>query len=162
MWAGFNIRILLCDWAPSVDRHTAPATCVRASSQEVGVSCPEAFFTMGRVRRWRFSPSYANLRTDREPGVRQAEPADRGKMHSGSIARLAADNRSSHRVLSEIHSSLTSSLRRGMTLMTSPPLVLTTMLLPTASSTSMDSVFLRIRHQRSTETNAHYWPNKAL
>lgn len=48
----------------------------------------------------------------------------------------------SYRVLSEIHSSLTSSFSRGITLITSPPRVLTKMLLPTASSTSMDSVFL--------------------
>lgn len=46
-------------------------------------------------------------------------------------------------VLSEIHSSLTSSFNLGITLITSPPLVLTTMLLPTASSTSIDSVFLQ-------------------
>lgn len=45
-------------------------------------------------------------------------------------------------VLSEIHSSLTSSLRRGRILITSPPLVLTTILEHTASSTSIDSVFL--------------------
>lgn len=48
----------------------------------------------------------------------------------------------SYLVLSEIHSSLTSSFSRGITLITSPPRVLTRMLLPTASSTSMDSVFL--------------------
>lgn len=47
-----------------------------------------------------------------------------------------------HLVLSEIHSSLISSLRRGRILITSPPRVLTTMLLPTASRTSMVSVFL--------------------
>lgn len=50
-------------------------------------------------------------------------------------------------VLSEIHSSLTSSFSLGSTLITSPPLVLTTMLLPTASNTSIDSVFLQ-RQQR--------------
>lgn len=46
-------------------------------------------------------------------------------------------------VLSEIHSSLTSSFSLGSTLITSPPLVLNTMLLPTASNTSIDSVFLQ-------------------
>lgn len=46
-------------------------------------------------------------------------------------------------VLSEIHSSLTSSFSLGSTLITSPPLVLTTMLLPTASNTSIDEVFLQ-------------------
>lgn len=48
-------------------------------------------------------------------------------------------------VLSEIHSSLTSSFSLGNTLITSPPLVLTTMLLPTASNTSIVEVFLQQR-----------------
>ena len=47
-----------------------------------------------------------------------------------------------HLVLSEIHSSLMSSLSLGRILMTSPLRVFTTMLLPTASSTSIVSVFL--------------------
>lgn len=53
-----------------------------------------------------------------------------------------------HLVLSEIHSSLTSSFSRGITLITSPPRVLTMMLLPTASSTSMDSVFLQMQQMK--------------
>lgn len=47
-----------------------------------------------------------------------------------------------HLVLSDIHSSLISSCSLGKILITSPVLVLTTMLLPTASRTSMDSTFL--------------------
>ncbi len=54
-------------------------------------------------------------------------------------------------VLSEIHSSLTSSFSLGSTLITSPPLVLTTMLLPTASNTSIDSVFLQRRKESDTK-----------
>ena len=45
-------------------------------------------------------------------------------------------------VLSEIHSSFTSSFILGIILRTSPVLWVTTMLLPTLSKTSMDSVFL--------------------
>lgn len=64
--------------------------------------------------------------------------------HSSSPWYSGRNQRSvlSYLVLSEIHSSLTSSFSLGITLITSPPRVLTTMLLPTASSTSMDSVFL--------------------
>lgn len=47
-----------------------------------------------------------------------------------------------HLVLSDIHSSLISSCSLGKILITSPVLVLTTMLLPSASRTSIDSTFL--------------------
>lgn len=47
-----------------------------------------------------------------------------------------------HLVLSDIHSSLISSCSLGKIRITSPVLVLTTMLLPTASRTSIDSTFL--------------------
>lgn len=65
--------------------------------------------------------------------------------------------------LSEIHSSLTSSFSLGSTLITSPPLVLTTMLLPTASNTSIDSVFLQ-RQQKlhlinNSDTQMNSWRN---
>jgi hypothetical protein len=46
-----------------------------------------------------------------------------------------------YRVLSEIHSSLTASWTRGSTRKTCGPRESTLMLLPTASMTSMDSVF---------------------
>ena len=58
---------------------------------------------------------------------------------------------SEKRVLSEIHSSLTSSLRRGKTRITSRPRASTRILLPTASMTSTVSVF-RSSHGRA-ETN---------
>ncbi|KAA8579812.1 hypothetical protein FQN60_006905 [Etheostoma spectabile] len=87
--------------------------------------------------------------------------ADSGVEQRGFVARVssyeeqqvtvldAGDARVQQVVGAQIHSSLMSSFSLGITLITSPPLVLTTMLLPTASSTSIDSVFL----QRQQKTN---------
>ncbi len=118
---------------------TAPATRVRTSSQVVTTSCPLASFTIGWVRRCLFSPSYENLRE----GEPETGPVDKVWVCVNKEKMFSYfKSLSAHLVLSDIHSSLTSSFRRGIILMTSPPLVLTTMLEPTASSTSIDSVFL--------------------
>ena len=54
------------------------------------------------------------------------------------------------RVLSEIHSSFTSSFRRGSTRITWAPRVSTRMLAPSASSTSTDSVLVS-SHDRASK-----------
>ena len=52
-------------------------------------------------------------------------------------------------LLKAFHVAPPTSLSRGSILMTSPPRVLTTILLPTASNTSMESVFLQSTTQRA-------------
>lgn len=69
-----------------------------------------------------------------------------------NVARLTIKKQ--YLVLSEIHSSLISSLRRGRILITSPPRVLTMMLLPTASRTSMVSVFLENTKKKNLHIKA--------
>ena len=86
-----------------------------------------------RARRWRRTPR------PRSPAAacrRAGRRGDRGVAGAGRRRRSG--------VLSEIHSSLTSSLSRGSTRMTSGPRTSMRMLLPTASITSMDSVLRQL------------------
>mmetsp|Transcript_1307 Transcript_1307/g.3423 ORF Transcript_1307/g.3423 Transcript_1307/m.3423 type:complete len:275 (-) Transcript_1307:373-1197(-) len=82
---------------------------------------------------------------------------DAGRSMSSASARIIGESMrwrlspsNAKRVLSEIHSSLMSSLRRGSTRITSPPRVSTRMFDPNPSSTSIESV-VRSSHGRAVK-----------
>ena len=86
----------------------------------------------------------------RTPRANRRSPACRRAAHRAGRAGARRSPSTAKRVLSEIHSSFTSSLRRGRTRSTCAPRASTRMLLPTASSTSTDSV-LRSSHEPRDE-----------
>ena len=87
---------------------------------------------------------------DDAPAPRPSSPGAACRSRARRAGRAAACCRPSQakRVLSEIHSSLTSSLLRGRTRITSRPRVSTRMAEPSASMTSMDSVLLQLPRAR--------------
>ena len=105
-------------------------------------------------RRWRRCArpaTPAQARGDGGERLRARSPAAACRRAGHRAGRAAGGFRPSQakRVLSEIHSSFTSSLRRGRTRITSLPRASTRMLLPTASSTSTDSVFAQLPRPRA-------------
>uniref|UniRef100_A0A182JFS3 Uncharacterized protein n=1 Tax=Anopheles atroparvus TaxID=41427 RepID=A0A182JFS3_ANOAO len=87
------------------------------------------------------------IRADSHP---TASSSPLGLRSIGAISRWRFSPSQAKRDLSDSHSSLMASFSRGSMRSTSPVRVPTTMLLPSASSTSIDSV-LRISHGRATK-----------